>query len=186
MTALWVQGENGSAVRKHPNYCSQSCPKRNGLAMSAQPPTLAGHSPTASASCTRGCPSPKKWEGRVRKEGRQRGPERTCWWQAGCKTCENFSLQLCSSKDLPLPRYRDNKARETAVLGGFSSSSSPSSITQHALEGTSGSEGLGADLPLPSYTNFLYNLPRRHEGVGREVGQKLNRKQFCDRGRGSD
>lgn len=59
MTALWVQGEKSSAVRKHPNYCSQLCPKRNSLATSAQPPILAGHSPMVSASCTRGCPSPK-------------------------------------------------------------------------------------------------------------------------------
>lgn len=63
MTALWVQGENSSAVRKHPNFCSQPCPESNGLAMSAQPPTLAGHSPMASARCTRGCPSPKKGKG---------------------------------------------------------------------------------------------------------------------------
>lgn len=61
----------------------------------------------------------QKREGGVGKQKIQRGPERTCWWQAGFKLCGNCSLQPCSSKDLPLPCYRDNKARETAVLRGF-------------------------------------------------------------------
>lgn len=161
-TAVWVLRENRLAVRKDPNYCSPPCPERNGSTTSAQqPPTLAGHSPVACASSTVGLRGKKGREQQERRGTR----EVLKGGHIGGRQDIN-PLEIAQHSSAP-PRTFHCHATGTAKQGrlvrqeGFSSSSS---VTGDALERSSSSEGLGADLPLHSHTNCLYSHPRRHEG----------------------